>query len=78
MHSPVKKTVPQKINQGLTRFTYFKVINLNAKKPKIRLTNKEKLEGIIKPHKEIIPPTKKFIKWVIDTTIKIIEAILIT
>lgn len=41
---------------------YFKVINLNAKNPKKRLANKEKLLGIIKPQTETTPPIKKLAK----------------
>jgi hypothetical protein len=36
------------------------------------------LEGIAKPHTDITPPTKKFIKCMIETTIKTKAAILVT
>ena len=59
----------------LEPLNYFKVINLKASSPKIRLTTKEMQGGIAKPHTEITPPTKKFIKWMIDTAIKMKAAI---
>jgi hypothetical protein len=35
------------------------------------------LAGISKPQTEITPPIKKFIKWMIDTTVKITAAIFV-
>ena len=61
----------------LEPLNYFKVINLKASSPKIRLTTKEMLAGIAKPQTEITPPIKKFIKWTIDTAIKIEAAIFV-
>ena len=43
----------------------------------MRLTIKEMLGGIAKPQTEITPPIKKFIKWMIDTAIKIEAAIFV-
>jgi len=57
---------------------YFKVLNLNARNPKIRLKTKERLAGIAKPQTEITPPIKKFIKWMIDTAVKITAAVFVT
>jgi hypothetical protein len=61
----------------IQQLAYFKVLNLNARNPKIRLKTKERLAGIVKPQTEITPPIKKFIKWMRDTAVKITAALFV-